>query len=363
MIRAMLTPEEVGLRLDAAFRGGAVVLVALTAWRLLFAHGGSIAARFGAAFCLVMAVYFAFSSRALHPLFRPGYGPFVLLINQGAVLFWWFALALFDDGFRWRWRLLAPAVGILGLSIAGLYLFPDFRAGIFLIYQAAVATILVLALALALRSLRNDLVDERRRFAIAISILIPVTGIATAIAETVEVWQPLHWGLAALQTAAMFVLSFLFCHWVIAHGAVIFAATPAPEEKPQDAPGDFSPADRIELARVRRLIADGALFDHGASVAQLARLAAIPEHRLRRLVNRGMGYRNFRELVNDARVEEARKRLADPDRVREQVLNLSWDLGYDSLAPFNRAFRERTGQSPTEFRKAALNGDPNASKS
>jgi len=36
------------------------------------------------------------------------------------------------------------------------------------------------------------------------------------------------------------------------------------------------------------------------------------------------------------------------------VLTIAMDLGYGSLAPFNRAFRETTGQSPTDFRRAAF---------
>jgi len=351
----MMSPEEIGLRLDAALRGSAVALVLLTAWRLGHGHRQSVAARFGAVFSLTMAVYFAFSSPALHPLLRPSYGPLVILTNQGSVFFWWFALALFDDAFRWRWRLLAPSLAIFTLSITWLYIIPDQRIAVNLVYQATITVILILVLAQALRSLANDLVDERRRFAITISILIPVTGIITAIAETLGLWQSLHWSLTALQTAAMLLLSALFCNWVMAHGDVIFAAPQAPQTPRDVAPAEFSPADRIELSRVRKLIAEGALFDHGVSVAQLARLAAIPEHRLRRLVNRGMGYRNFRELVNDTRIAAARDRLADPRRAREQVLTLSWDLGYDSLAPFNRAFRERTGMSPTDYRKAKLN--------
>ncbi|WP_081786483.1 helix-turn-helix domain-containing protein [Kordiimonas gwangyangensis] len=32
------------------------------------------------------------------------------------------------------------------------------------------------------------------------------------------------------------------------------------------------------------------------------------------------------------------------------------DLGYGSLGPFNRAFKERTGLTPSEYRRNVLSG-------
>jgi AraC-like DNA-binding protein len=46
--------------------------------------------------------------------------------------------------------------------------------------------------------------------------------------------------------------------------------------------------------------------------------------------------------------------LADPDKVALPVLTIAMDLGYGSLAPFNRAFRDATQQTPSEWRRAAL---------
>ena len=43
---------------------------------------------------------------------------------------------------------------------------------------------------------------------------------------------------------------------------------------------------------------------------------------------------------------------SDPERV--QVLSeIAYRFGYASLGPFNRAFKEIVGQTPTEYRKAA----------
>ncbi len=269
-------------------------------------------------------------------------------------MLWLFSIALFDDDFRWHWKHALPPTMILLLSI-GTLLGPEVqRTAFFLAYQTASASLLALVLLVAVRSLKSDLVSERRRFAIALSILVPFTGLVTAAVDVLSLWQPSPPTLVALQSATMLLLSALFTQWIASQGLTIFAKVDRSGASMPVMDRNIAPADTIELRRIRELIAAGVLLKPETSVSNLARLAGLPEHRLRRLVNDGMGYRNFRSLVNDYRIEEAKRRLADPARVREQMIVLSFDLGYVSLAPFNRAFRERTGMNPTEFRKLAL---------
>jgi len=46
--------------------------------------------------------------------------------------------------------------------------------------------------------------------------------------------------------------------------------------------------------------------------------------------------------------------LADRELVNLPILTIAMDLGYNSLAPFNRAFRAETGVTPSDFRKTAI---------
>lgn len=87
------------------------------------------------------------------------------------------------------------------------------------------------------------------------------------------------------------------------------------------------------------------------TVAGLARRLAVPEYRLRRLINRRLGYRNFNAFVNGFRLDEARAALADPARRQLPVLTIALDAGFQSIGPFNRAFKAATGLTPTEFRR------------
>ena len=98
----------------------------------------------------------------------------------------------------------------------------------------------------------------------------------------------------------------------------------------------------------------GVYREAGLSIGALAERLGAPEHRLRALINQRLGYRNFSAFLNEARIAEAKGWLADPERVALPVLTIAMDLGYGSLAPFNRAFREATGQAPSDFRRAAF---------
>ncbi|MEM9015304.1 MAG: AraC family transcriptional regulator, partial [Pseudomonadota bacterium] len=89
----------------------------------------------------------------------------------------------------------------------------------------------------------------------------------------------------------------------------------------------------------------------GLTVARLAGRVGVPEHHLRKVINGQLGFRNFSAFLNERRVADAKSILSDPTHDQKQVLQIALDLGYGSVASFNRAFKRATSQTPTEFRK------------
>ena len=158
-------------------------------------------------------------------------------------------------------------------------------------------------------------------------------------------------GIQPFLTLLLFVVTAAFTVSLISIRKGLFAepltASPAPV-------GSLSAAERLEIGRLRALMDEGAYLSPGLTIGSLAAMMDVPEHRLRRLINKQLGYRNFATFINDHRITEARRRLADSALAREQITVLAYDLGFASLAPFNRAFRERSGMSPSEFRDRAL---------
>lgn len=83
----------------------------------------------------------------------------------------------------------------------------------------------------------------------------------------------------------------------------------------------------------------------------------MPEYVLRRLINERLGHRNFAAFVNEYRLREVSERLADRAVDRRPILTLALESGFGSIGPFNRAFRDRFGVTPTQFRAAQGAGD------
>jgi len=88
------------------------------------------------------------------------------------------------------------------------------------------------------------------------------------------------------------------------------------------------------------------------TIVELARLLGTQEHVLRRVINHGLGFRNFNDFLHTHRLQEAAGRLSDPQLRRIPVLTIALEVGYGSIGPFNRAFKERFGATPTEYRRA-----------
>ena len=81
--------------------------------------------------------------------------------------------------------------------------------------------------------------------------------------------------------------------------------------------------------------------------ASLAQKLNIGEHYLSRIINHHFN-KSFNELINTYRIEEAKARLlSEPN---QQITNIGFEVGFNSIASFNRVFKEKTGLSPTEFK-------------
>jgi AraC-like DNA-binding protein len=337
--------------LDLLLRGGAVALNLLLAVQFLRTRPLRFVTVAGALFTLGIAAYALVSTPVLAQAMGAGVVVPALLSTLNPVFLWWFVLALFRDDFRWQRVYAVPAVLFLIAPTLVLSGYEPARAVGTVVHQILLLGLLAHLVWLAMLDLRNDLVDARRRFRIALAIILPVAGTIIAAGTLYALRYPLPDWVTPAHAALLFVLGAFFSAWLAPVRADLFAP-PAP--KPVANPVALTSAERVELDRLKRAVGQGVCFDPELSLGWLARRIDVPEHRLRRLIAVGLGFRSFSDFANHHRVEEARARLADPARARDQIVAIAFGVGYASLAPFNRAFRERTGTTPREFRETAL---------
>jgi len=96
--------------------------------------------------------------------------------------------------------------------------------------------------------------------------------------------------------------------------------------------------------------------DTNLSIGQLAYKLELPEHVLRTIINRELGYRNFKDFLNGFRIRDACLRLADPEQDQVSILSVALDAGFRSLSTFNRVFKDTQGITPTAYRRDHARG-------
>jgi AraC-like DNA-binding protein len=86
------------------------------------------------------------------------------------------------------------------------------------------------------------------------------------------------------------------------------------------------------------------------SLADLANKLSISSKHLSQVINQSFN-KSFFDFINAFRVQEAQSILKASKDDKLTVLEVMYEVGFNSKSSFNTAFKKETGQTPTEFRK------------
>jgi AraC-like DNA-binding protein len=92
-------------------------------------------------------------------------------------------------------------------------------------------------------------------------------------------------------------------------------------------------------------------LDPDLTLGKTADMIGIPPGYLSKHINERYA-KSFPDLINFHRVEELKKRLAEPGADKLTILGLAMEVGFNSKSSFNSAFKKITGQSPSDYKKA-----------
>jgi len=355
---------------DAALRGTLVALLLLLAGVLLRDRPPSSERRWVS---IAMALGLCVQVVASTPLFEARVplvwrAPLIAISVGNAALFWVFVCSLVDDEFVLRRCHVLPWLAVMVFSwfvMAVVVGSGSPQAWLCLVAQRSVSPFFtVLTVITATRNWRADLVERRR----LLRIFVVWVGVGYTIVMLVLRARSRHGqlvgGVAMADVLALLVIVAVVASQMLRlGGSELFAplAAIAPPEPGAPPPAEAAlpdppdPAEqRLADALQHAMAAERAYRTEDLTVAGLAAKLAVPEYRLRRLINQRLGHRNFNAFVNGFRLDEARAALADPAKRELPILTIALDAGFQSIGPFNRAFKAATGLTPGEFRREKL---------
>ncbi len=340
--------------IELALRAATVALLLVLAASLFRDFRNSTAGRLAVALALGSVAHAATAAIGVTLPISLWHAPAIALSTGNVVVFWLFSRALFDDSFSLRWW-----HGLLWLAVAAfsfvncMWIAPagDPRLSVIAVNLLALGFI-GLAVGQMLLSWSTDLVEGRRRLRIFIVAAIALYGGLNAILQMLALRGDAAEiaNITNIAVLAGIVAAICVAMMQVTARELFPAASEAPA-KAAAAP-ESDAADQKLIDALMRLMADERIYRHeNVTIGTLATRLGIPEYRLRRLINQRLGYRNFNFFLNNHRIEEAKAALADPTQAEVPVITIAMDAGFQSLGPFNRAFKATTGVTPSEYRK------------
>ncbi len=336
---------------DGVLRGGAAAIFALLA--LLFARDWkrSLTARFGVLLTVGGICYLSlviiphkFGDAAWRVL------PHLMSLSTPG-MFWLLASSWFDDDFALRpFHVIAVAASVVSGFVAN-YLFEATGTvawPLAVAWRASSVVFVALGIFVSLRGRGSDLVEARRRLRLALSIAIALVILGIVLTELpLRGWPP-PIGWRVFNAAGLFALAVTLAATMLSWRDPALVAAPV---KPVALPDRAEPDDSALLAHLNSEMTRERLYrQDGLTITAVAARLGVPEYRLRRAINQGLGARNFNAYLNGFRLTEARDALRDPTQRDVPILTIALDAGFGSLAPFNRAFRGAEGCTPSEYR-------------
>lgn len=106
-----------------------------------------------------------------------------------------------------------------------------------------------------------------------------------------------------------------------------------------------------EIDRIRVFMkSEKPYLDPSLSLQKLARQLSTPPHDLSLLINHQIG-QHFFDFINEYRIRQAQSILIDPAQRAKTILEIMYEVGFNSKSSFNTAFKKHTDLTPSAYRK------------
>jgi len=107
-----------------------------------------------------------------------------------------------------------------------------------------------------------------------------------------------------------------------------------------------------QIESLRNYVSEHELYlNPSLTIQEVSQKVGIPVRELSLLINQNIN-QHFFDFINEFRIEKAMKFLKDNSKNKLTVLEILYEVGFNSKSSFNTAFKKHTNMTPTEFRKS-----------
>lgn len=190
----------------------------------------------------------------------------------------------------------------------------------------------------------DDLLEKRRSSRLYLVFIIAISAILTILLGSVLLQQ--H--QATVNVISLWPAIVGISFWLIRIEKSAFAFdSPVQQEK-----SPMSTRDTLLLEKLNTmLVVKHGYLQNNLSVDELAKQLGVSSTRLRTFINQQLGFDNFSSYINSFRIDAIKVALRAIENEHIPILTLALNHGFNSLPPFNRAFKKLVGVTPSKYRK------------
>jgi len=112
-------------------------------------------------------------------------------------------------------------------------------------------------------------------------------------------------------------------------------------------------SSELMLAIIKLMEEERVYSENTVTLSSLSERLKTNTTTLSRVLNENVGMK-FTDLLNHYRVEEAKRILRSDDAGKWDIVDICFEVGFNSLASFYRVFKKHTGFSPTQFQQGKI---------
>jgi AraC-like DNA-binding protein len=281
------------------------------------------------------------------------------------ITFWFSAEAVFEDDFTWEPIHLLGCVALIVsfFNVYALSIENNEVLGRSINLMESLKVIHITAIIFGIRSAykgwKHELIPIRSKlriialFAAGVILLIMIFKDYYLIEER-SLANPLPLLISPIVVIILLGANYFLVknyRWINSKNLVDKSLTPAKDhESLQQEKPELETSD-LELKINELMIKQMIYKDDSLTITSLASKLKTPEYRLRAYIHSTLGYKNFNQYLAKYRIDLAKAMLTNPSYQDEKILSIAFEVGFASLAPFNKSFKLLTGLTPTEYRE------------